>query len=263
MSRGALDRLSAPIAVLALFGVTVTFVRWDPATRDLYLWRIPFKVTLLIDGGEAGLREHAIQELIRETLSWWWLVVVFLYVLPTLLLPLARSFSIEQMLWLRLAPCTARDIAAARACRVIVAALSLTALSALFASASSIYHATAASDALLAASEVGTHVVLACGILLILAPSLSSPTARLVCAFVALSSPMLLYFTYAALESFLPAVCSRYWPYVVPFEPFNLRGQGHTIATAAVGTCLLVTSVFIQPAAITQSDFVLPRENQP
>jgi len=64
-------------------------------------------------------KKEALEFVFYEYFSLSWIFLSTLYLLPKLLLPLTNSFSINQMLWLRLTPCSPIEIAITRVLWVI------------------------------------------------------------------------------------------------------------------------------------------------
>jgi hypothetical protein len=195
---------------------------------------------------------------LRECLSWWWLVAAVGYVLPVLLLPLAGSFAPSQVLWLRLTPCSPRDVALARAARLGLGLFALAALGLPAAAAMTLWHGVPLAAVLDVAAGLPAHALLAGGVVLAAGPALKTPAGRALAAFVGFLAPLFAFLVYAALGPRLPAGLRPWWPYAVPFVPAWGEPARHVLAAAGLGAGLVVLAVLRQPGRC-ESPF-LPHE---
>ncbi len=210
--------------------------------------------------GYGALAGGPLPAFLRECLSWWWLIAAVGYVLPVLLLPLAASFAPSQVLWLRLTPCSPRDVALARTARLGIAVASLGALGLPAAVACARWHGVPVAAVLDVAAGLLAHALLAGGVVLIAGPALYAPAGRALAAFVGFLMPLFLFLAYAALGARLPAGLRSWWPYAVPFVPAWGEPAGHVLVAAGLGAALVVLAVLRQPGRC-ESPFVPPEES--
>jgi len=230
-------RGSAILLTLFFLGIVVMTLglRWDGTHVRVF--------GVVQDGfGESPDRETALTRLLTEFYAWAWLIVGLSYVLPAVLLPLANGFSLTHTLWLRLLPCHPREVAIARAARVMTAVGMTTGLSLMWVSACVVYHSVSIAPLLTSIFGWVAHVVMAGGIVLIAGPWLDTATSRAAAAFAAFLAPLVCFLGYLAFAHRLGEGWQDWVPYTAPFT-HNFAGVlKHYVSTAAVGGALLIWS---------------------
>jgi hypothetical protein len=229
----------AGLLALALGGLVLP-VRWE--TRRLVLWG-----TALDEFRVASGPTEALSLFVREVLSWWWLAAGVLYLLPVLLLPLAGSFARNQVLWLRLTPCSARELALGRAVRVVVASALLGGLGLAAVGVCALWHGLPARSLLPVGLGPGLHALAAGGLLLVCGPRLLTPVGRALAAFLVFLAPLISFLLFVTLRPHLPTAVAGWWPYVVPFAPDLGRPLPHLLGTAGLGLAALLVAAGLQP----------------
>jgi hypothetical protein len=240
------------LLALWLAGVLLptTLLWWDAQANAVVFLTLTQKDYL------PGLSEKVvIPYLLGELFSWGWAVVGLFYVLPGVLVPLARSYSVSQVLWLRLTPCTARDLALARLVRVLAASGVLAGLALAWAAICCAYHGLALSPFLVPVLGVLAHLWLASGGVLLAAPRLRTETGRSVCAFVALLIPLLSCAIMRAGEHHLTRDWLAWWPYAGPFTTTLQAAGQHFAVCAALGGVLLLLSLLTPHRIATATPF--------
>ncbi len=254
--RGVFAQLLPSIAVLAVLAVPMFAVRWHGS--GLELWGVVFdKNVIELDSGDGSAREKAMGDYLRELFSWWWVFVSLAYLLPVVLMVSAASFSRDQVLWLRMTPCSARELAVARLCRVLVALAVLSVLGLSLALAATYWHDTDPAVALWTVAGMLAHGLFAAGVVLLVGPLLRTPVDRALGSFFAFLAPIVAFMVFVALEPKLPSAVKEWWPYTIPFAklqtgttPHVLGTAGigaHVLSSAAVGAVGLLLSVLVQP----------------
>lgn len=204
--------------------------------------------------------QEAANRVVRESFSSVWLGLILFYLAPKLLFPLADSFSTNQLLWLRLTPCTAVEIAAARALTVVSAAGWVSLWTTGWALVAFARLDVPPPFLVENVVGIGAYVLLCGGCLLILCDLLAhrdSISRPLV--FASLFAPICI-----ALTSTLSARETRLWlPYTSPYLVMFLTPRSalaHALSAAAAGILLLVLHIFL--AAVRQpGGFALRRGN--
>jgi hypothetical protein len=221
-------------------GILTSLVWWNEQARS-----VVFLGVLQEDYLPGQPREVVLLSLLQEFFSWAWALACFVYLLPAVLLPLARSYSISQVLWLRLTPCTARDLAAARLGHVVLATLFLGALTLSWAVVCAWYHAVAVTPFLVLALGVVAHLWLAGGLVVLTAPLARSETGRALYACAALLLPLLSCAMMEAGRHSFGAFWRRWWPYAGPFVASLEPPLRHFTCCAGLGLLLLLISVLV------------------
>jgi hypothetical protein len=199
--------------------------------------------------GFGGERVGATTSYLRELFSWWWVAVAAAYLLPVVLLPTAASFSRDQILWLRLTPCSAREVAVGRAGRVLASTAALASLALPAGAFLAAYHDLPPGLLLATAAALPAHALLAGGLVLIAGPRIPLAATRALFAFVAFLAPVISFLAFVALRPHLDPSFGRWWPYVVPFAPPLDEASQHVLVSVGLGVLFLIMSVLLQPAA--------------
>ncbi|WP_193788992.1 hypothetical protein, partial [Zavarzinella formosa] len=126
--RGVVRKAVITLVTLAVLAVPMFAVQRKGSTLELWGVELPKSTTIYISDDEsvaeseaAKALDDATEDYLRELFSWWWMIAGLAYVLPVMLMPSSASFARDQVLWLRMTPCSARDLALARLWRVGVA----------------------------------------------------------------------------------------------------------------------------------------------
>lgn len=228
----------ALVGLLFFLGVaTLTLgVGWDGR-------RISF-LTVPLDGyGVGGGREETISFLLVENYSWAWLIVGMAYVLPTLLLPLASSYSLSETMWLRLLPCEPREVALARVCRVAAVSGVSTLLSLVWVAVCVVYHKLPAGPLLTAVLGFQAHLLWSSGLVAVSGNWLRTGTDRAVVAIGAMLLPLIAFMIFLAAGRRLPATYKAWIPYAAPFTHTFGRATTNFAMGAAIGLALILWSV--------------------
>jgi hypothetical protein len=238
-AHGASRRLNVVVA-LWLAGLIGLFagVGWEEGAACPSLFGAP-----LPGFGGGRSREQAVELLLAELFSWAWLAVGALYLLPSVLIPLAGSFSVSSTMWARLSPATPREVAAARLARAVPPAALLALLGLSWAAACAAAHDIPAAGLLGHAMGPAAHLLCAAGVVVLLGPRVSGDPGRVLLAFLACLAPVALFLLFVTFAARWQSDLRPWWPYACPFAA-HLGDQGqHVAATAALGAALLVLSV--------------------
>lgn len=239
LAAGVFRNVGAMLAVWLLgVGVLTTLVSWNEGAG-----RLVFLGAVQHEHLPGAPREEAILHLLREMFSWAWALAGLTYLLVALLMPLARSYSVSQVLWLRLTPCTARDLAAARVSRVLLASLFLASLSLSWAGICAVYHGVTMEPFLVLTLGLAAHAILASGLVVATAPAARTETGRFTCAFIALLLPLLSCAMMEAGRHWLEPSWRNWWPYSGPFVAGLEPPLRHFASCAGLGLLLLLVSV--------------------
>ncbi len=194
--------------------------------------------------GRGEARESVLLRFLGEFGSWAWIFVLGgAYMLPVVLLPLAMSYSVSSVLWLRLSPCSSRDLALARVARLLLGLVVVVGLSIPPAWICAWYHGVPALPLMRQVGGMASHLVWSGGLVLALSGWIRGEVARLLTAFFAFLVPMLSYGLYLALHVNLSDDNATWWPYTFPFL-HDAGNQGkHYLASLAVGGGLVILSI--------------------
>lgn len=194
----------------------------------------------------SGNRVSALYVLIGEMFSWAWLLSSLLYVLPSVLLPLATSHSTSHILWVRLTPATSGELAVARLDRVVRAVILLWSISTMWVVTCCIYHSLPFGPGLILTLGFAAHVVLSAGIVLVGCLGASSDKPRDVTELVALLVPPLSCVAFLAFPQAFMDEWTKWWPYACPFAyPLN-HNANHFLASFILGVLLIIVYIFFR-----------------
>jgi hypothetical protein len=207
----------------------------------------------------AGSQEAMTRLLLSEYFCWGWVFVSLAFCLPNVLLPLATSHSISQVLWLRLTPTTPREMAVARICRLLLAASFLGLLGSSWGVICAIYHSVSPVRMLLLVSGFLTHLLVSGGLVLFFSQWARSDKARIVCVFVSFVLPCLSCLGYFAFQR-QAGVWGEWWPYATPFTYVLGKDDKHLISCALLGLLLIIAYIAMQRGQAVLS-FSHTREN--
>jgi hypothetical protein len=171
-------------------------------------------------------REDSLVALLKEFSSWAWIIVAIFYLLPKLLQRLSESLSINNVLWLRFAPCLPYEIAIARVFLVVIWAFTVGVLGTVWALICAYFHNIPPSDLLVNVEGIASHILLAGG--LVLAVNFDSPMEvleRNQIAFLALISPLILTLFYLGIDKLLDEKYMKFFPYTIPFNSGLTEGM--------------------------------------
>lgn len=179
------------------------------------------------------------------------------YLLPRLLFPLTESFTVNQVLWLRLTSATQGELAAARALAVLSAAAWVGGLGMAWTTSAAAFHGlplTVLSTGPLAT----TAYVLLSGGLVLAAGEMGAlaGAARRSLAVGALLAPVLLFL--ASLP--LGAAAGRWFPYAAPYVAARdgIGGLSHVMSAALLGVFLLSVHVLMATVRARPSPLTHP-----
>src|SRR6266404_8427195 len=230
------------IWVLLLWAIGVgllTFgVSWDEGSSMVVLFG-----TSLPGFGTGRSRDTTVTLLLAEFFSWAWLIAIGVYVLPSVMLPLAGSYSVSATLWARLTPATPREVAVARLVRVLGPTAVLAVLGAVWAMACATYHNLSMEALLAQAGGLPAHLFCSAGVVAVLGSYLRTDLGRTLSAFLALLLPVASFLLFVTLAFRMEGGWKPWWPYACPFVG-GVGDQGpHFASIAAVGGLLLTLSV--------------------
>lgn len=247
--RGIVRKLMIPLVTLGILAVPMFAVEWNGSNLELWGVELPNndKIIIISDKNPADFREQTMGDYVRELLSWWWVTVGLVYLLPVVLMPSTASFARDQVLWLRLTPCSARELALARLWRVVTALCFLGGMSLIVAFAVSYWHEISCTPAVWTVVGVLAHGLWAGGVVLVIGPLLRTPVDRALGSFFALLTPIIAFLLYVALEPKLPKTLQEWWPYTIPFAKLPTSPKAHILTSAAIGLVGLILSLVIQP----------------
>lgn len=214
------------------------FVTWDG--RVVVLCGIPQEPL-----AGAGSQEAMTRLLLSEGFCWGWVVVSIFYCLPNVLLPLASSHSISQVLWLRLTPTMPMEMAVGRVCRLMLASSFLGLLGGSWGVICTIYHSVSPSSVLLLMSGFLTHLLVSSGLVLLFSQWARSDKARIVCVFISFVLPCLSCLGYFAFQR-QGGSLGEWWPYATPFTYVFGKDDKHLISCAMLGLLLIIAYITTQ-----------------
>lgn len=188
-------------------------------------------------------RETGVRLVVTNYYSWAWVVACLVYALPGGLLPMAAAYSPTHTLWLRGLPCRPREVAVARAAR-LVAVVGLTAVPSLvWVAVMAAYHGLDPGALLVVVLGWVAHLVLAGGLVLAVGPWPAAGVERAACAFAALLLPPVLFLSYLGLAHRLgDGPWEAWYPYAAPLTHNFAGAWKHYASAAAVGCGLVLWS---------------------
>jgi hypothetical protein len=192
-------------------------------------------------------REKALLKFLIEIFDWAWLPLMFL-IFSKLLQPLNESFTVSQLLWLRLTPCLPYEIALVRALLVMLYALALAILGGLWVTIAVLFHHISAAMLLVQVFGLVAYTLLAGGIVVAIDfGSTLTYSDRQLIPVLALLLPILLYpiqFQLSQLAHAAPLL--RLLPYAAPVSGNSQQTILHFAMAAALGIVLLLIHVAIK-----------------
>ena len=240
------------LLVVGIISATLPF-SWDG--EQLTLFNIPFE-------GYQGTRETVYINLLHELFSWAWIYIA-VYVLLRLLLPLGDSFSVSQLLWLRLTPCSPWEIAAARAIWVIAYGVWLGFLGLIWVLVTSLYHHIYPTNVLLDVLGLVSYIIFAGGTIAVLDFGLVFDYfSKRVIAVVALFLPLVLDLLKIGIGGLIDSQYMRFFPYTHPFAMLSSENLYHFGIAGILGLFFLSFHILskLKYSSVEISD-VLPNES--
>ncbi|MDF0552489.1 hypothetical protein [Kamptonema sp. UHCC 0994] len=210
--------------------IVTQFYGWDK--ESLTIFNIPLE-------GYHGSRETVYKNLLHEWFSWAWIYITF-YVLLRLLLPLGDSFSVSQLLWLRLTPCSPWEIAAARAIWVIAYGVWLGFLGLIWVLVTSLYHHIYPANVLLDVLGLVSYIIFVGGMIAVLDfdPECDYFSKRVI-VFFALFLPSLLDLLKIGIGGLFHSQYIRFFPYTHPFAMLTSENLYHFGVAGILGLFFL------------------------
>ncbi len=223
---------SYSLPILLLVGIIIATVPCSWYQGQLTFFDIPLT-------SYQGARETVYIRFLHELFSWAWIYVAF-DILSRLLIPLGDSFSVSQLLWLRLTPCFPWEIATARAIWVIVYGFWLGFLGLILVFATSLYHHISPANVLLDILGLVSYIIFAGGMIAVLDFDLAFDyVSKRVIAFVALFFPSLLGLIKLGIANLLDSQYARFFPYAYPFAEITSENLYHFGMTGILGLVFL------------------------
>ena len=230
-------RITASIYLIGVIVFSVG-VGWDGGYPTLFGQRE-------LNLGGTGTAQIGIPLQLAFYESFAWIAALFVFALPAVLLPLANSFSLTHTVWLRGLPCTPREVAAARALRLFGAVMATTLPALAWSCMMGLRHDIPIGLLLTVVLGWVGHTMLSGGIVLVMGPTLTENTQRVVIAMLALMLPVMLAVMCFLWSPLLEKSSVASWfPYACPLTqslPWSLR---HYISAIVFGFLLTVVSVF-------------------
>jgi len=197
--------------------------------------------------GVGGDRTATLVLLLGEMFSWAWTIGCVAFLLPAALLPLASSFGVSHTLWLRLTPCSPRELSAARAGRLLATVVAAGVVGGGWAWAAAAWHGLPWRGMLVPPLGALAHLLLAGAVVLLVGPRARSAVGRALTAFVGLLTPVVLFLVVALTggRGAEPAAWRLWWPYAAPFTPALGDQLRHFGSAALLGLSLIGLSLVI------------------
>ncbi|NBO91769.1 MAG: hypothetical protein EBV06_05590 [Planctomycetia bacterium] len=227
------------IFLLFVVGVTVLTlaVGWNGQTVTLF--GIPEE-----GYGELPSREAGMPVVLATYFGAAWAIGLLIYVLPTVLLPLASSYSLTHLLWLRSLHFTPREVAAARVVRVLIALVITTGLAVVWVAVMAVYHEIGVRVLLYAVTGWSAHLLLASGLLLAIGPHLQGTLERATAAMAGILLPIAMFAAaYIGSHRTAETVWGPWVPYTCPLTHLFPDAERHYAAAAVGGVLLLFWSI--------------------
>lgn len=182
-----------------------------------------------------------------------WVIGLFSFAVPAVLMPLVNSFSLTQTVWMRGLSCTPREVAAARATR-LMAAVTMTSLPALiWASAMGVRHEVPIRLLLTVTLGWTGHILLAGGLVLHMGRTLTESTQRVVIAFLALMLPVVLGVMCFLWGHLLEGKTGASWlPYACPMTHSMPAAAQHYASAALLGIALTAWSIIVADGRVIE-----------
>jgi hypothetical protein len=236
-------------------GIIIATVPFGWYQEQLTFFNIPLE-------GYQGARETVYINLLHELFSWAWICIAF-YVFSGLLLPLGDSFSVSQLLWLRLTPCFPWEIAAARAIWVIAYGVWLGFFGLIWVLVTSLYHHILSANLLLDVLGLVSYIIFAGGMIAVLDFDLAfDHVSKRVIVFVALFFPSLLDLVKLGIDNSIDAHYARFFPFTHPFARVTSENLYHFGVAGILGLFFLAFHIFskLKYSSVEISD-ILPNES--
>ena len=213
-------------------GIIIATVPFGWYQEQLTFFNIPLE-------GYQGARETVYINLLHELFSWAWIYIT-LYLLRRLLLPLGDSFSVSQLLWLRLTHCSPWEIAAARAMWVIAYGVWLGFLGLIWVLVTSLYHHIYSANLLLDILGLVSYIIFAGGMIAVLDFHREFDYfSKRVIAVVALFFPSLLDLVKLGIDNSIDAHYARFFPFTHPFARVTSENLYHFGVAGILGLFFL------------------------
>jgi len=222
------------LIMICLVGIILsTFpIGWDRTLNSVTLFNLPLELY-------GRSREGSLLGLLDEFFSWAWVIIAIFY-LPSLLKKLNESFSVNEMLWLRLLPCHPYEVAIARVCWVVGWASLLGILGTVWALICSSFHQVPYRELLINVEGLVSHVILSGGIIVALDFVVNiRELEQNLTSVIALLFPLLLTPIYLGINEILDVRYMGFFPYVIPFNRGLQNTFGHFATAALIGLILL------------------------
>jgi len=221
---------SQHIGLLALFGVGTLLSTlpdsWDQHSSSVAFFGFPLKLY-------GHSREESLSALLNEFFSWAWIIVALFY-LSKLLKRLSESFSVNEMLWLRLVSCSPYEVAVARACWIAGSALALVTLGTLWVLICSVFHHIGFNELIVNIEGVVSHVFLSGGIVVALnSVTEIGESEQNSISVISLLAPLLLTPIYLGINKLADTNYMIFFPYTIPFNR-GLQNTGFHFGVAAL-----------------------------
>jgi len=236
-------------------GIIIATVPFGWYQEQLTFFNIPLE-------GYQGARETVYINLLHELFSWAWICIAF-YVFSGLLLPLGDSFSVSQLLWLRLTPCFPWEIAAARAIWVIAYGVWLGFFGLIWVLVTSLYHHILSANLLLDVLGLVSYIIFAGGMIAVLDFDLAfDHVSKRVIVFVALFFPSLLDLVKLGIDNSIDAHYARFFPFTHPFARVTSENLYHFGVAGILGLFFLAFHILskLKYSSVEISD-LLPNES--
>ena len=243
------------LLILLVGGIIIATLPFSWDGEQITFFNIPLE-------GYQGTRETVYINLLHELFSWAWIYIAF-YVFFRLLLPLGDSFSVSQLLWLRLTPCFPWEIAAARAIWVIAYGVWLGFLGLIWVLVTSLYHHIYSANLLLDVLGLVSYIIFAGGMIAVLDFDLVFDyVSKRVIAVVALFLPCLLDLLKIGIGGLLDSQYIRFFPYTHPFAMLTSENLYHFGVAGILGLFFLAFHILskLKYSSVEISD-VLPNES--
>ncbi len=187
-----------------------------------------------------SVQEKALQLILQEFFSYWWIFTAIFYLVPHLLSPLGDNFLVSQSLWLRLTPCTPFELAFSKILRVIFCAIWVGFLGIIWALISSLFHDLDTLKLLLDVLGITSYIFLTGGIVVALDFGLMiGDSGRTSILIIALFSPIFLFLSSLATNRLINNKFVAFFPYSAPFTRLSPETMSHFLMAAVIGVILL------------------------
>ncbi len=220
--------------VISLLGTLVSLfpIDWDFTGKSVRFFGFPLDVYSLS-------REESLLDLLSGLFSWMW-VIITIFFLPRLMKRLNDSFSVNEMLWLRLVQCSPYEVATARVLWVMTWVVLLSIFGGLWAYMCALFHEIPIRYLLINVEGLLSHILLSGGIIVVLNSIVSAgESEKNLISVIALFFPILLTFIYLGIRTTSNINYMQFFPYVAPFNRGLQNTAIHFGMAALIGTILL------------------------